>query len=57
MYGGISYYRDDVSISMVEFLDKERNDNQMMKYSTTKFGKDENDDKLYKELTTLIPHG
>ena len=29
----------------------------MMKYSTTKFGKDENDDKLYKELTTLVPHG
>lgn len=57
MYWGISYYRDDVSISMVEFLDKERNDNQMMKYSTTKFGKDENDDKLYKELTTLVPHG
>ena len=52
----ISYYRNIFSISVVEFMDKERNDNQMIKYSIKLIEKNDNDDKLYKELTPIVHH-
>ena len=47
---------DVVSISVVEFKDKQRNDNQLLVFSIKLFGKDGNDMKLYKQLTTIVPN-
>ena len=52
----VSYYRNMFSISVVDFMDKERNDNQMIKYSIKLIEKDYNDDNLYEELTTIVHH-
>ena len=52
----VSYYRNMFLISVVDFMDKERNDNQMIKYSIKLTEKDYNDDKLYEELTTIVHH-
>ena len=52
----ISYNHDAVSIGVVEFIDTQRNDNEMMKCLIKLFGRDDNDVQLYKELTTIDPH-
>ena len=52
----VNHYFDVVSISVVEFIDKHRNDNQPLAFSIKLFGKDGNDMKLYKQLTTIVPN-
>jgi len=52
--GKVNHYFDVVSISVVEFKDKHRNDNQPLVFSIKLFGKDGNDVKLYKQLTTIV---
>ena len=54
--GKFSHYYDVVSINVVEFIDKQRNDNDTMIFSIKLFGKDDNDIKLYKQLTTIVHH-
>ena len=49
-------YFDVVSISGVEFIDKHRNENDPLIFSIKLFGKDGNDMKLYKQLTTIVPN-
>ena len=49
--GKASHYYDVVSISAVEFIDKQRNDNDTMILSIKLFGKDDNGIKLFKQLT------
>ena len=39
MYGEVSHYYDVVSISFTDFIDKEHNNNQMLKYSIKNSGK------------------
>ena len=56
MPGEVSHYYDVVSISVVEFIDKQRNDNDPLIFSIKLFGKDGNDMKLYKQLTTIVPN-
>ena len=51
-----SHYYDVVSISIVEFIDKQRNNNDQLIFSIKLFGKDGNDMKLYKQLTTIVPN-
>ena len=54
--GNVRHYYDVVPISVVEFIDKKRSDNDTMIFSITLFGKDDNDIKLYKQLTTIVHH-
>ena len=54
--GKVGHYYDVVSKSVVEFVDKQRNDYETMIFSIKLFGKDDNDVKLFKELTTIVPH-
>ena len=54
--GKISHYYDVVLISGVECIDKQCNDNYIMKFLINLFGKDDNDAKRFKELTTIVPH-
>ena len=49
--GKASHYYDVVSISAVEFINKQRNDNDTMIFSIKLFGKDDNGSKLFKQLT------
>ena len=50
----MNHYFDVVSISVVEFIDKHCNDNQPLLLSIKLVGKDGNDVKLYKQLTTIV---
>ena len=52
----VGHYDDVVSINVVEFIDKQRHDNDTMKLSIKMFGKDDNNIKLLKQLTTIVPH-
>ena len=52
--GKVNHYFDVVSISVVEFIDKHRNENDPLIFSIKLFGKDGNDMKLYKQLTTIV---
>ena len=45
--GNVSHYYDVLSISVVEFIDKQRNDNDTMIFSIKLFGKDDNDINLF----------
>ena len=54
--GKVSHYYDVVSIIIIEFIDKQRNDNGSLIFSIKLFGKDGNDMKLYKQLTTVLLH-
>ena len=54
--GEISHYYAVISISVVEFTDKQRNGYEMMIFSITLFGKHDNDIKVFKKLTTIVPH-
>ena len=54
--GKAYHYFDVVSISVVEFKDKHCNDDQPLVFSIKVFGKDGNDVKLYKQLTTIVPN-
>ena len=54
--GKVNHYFDVVLISVVEFIEKHRNDNQTLVFSIKLFGKDGNDMKLYKQLTTIVPN-
>ena len=54
--GNFSHYYDVLSISVVEFIDKQPNDNNTMTFSIIFFGKDDNDVKLFKQLTTKVPY-
>ena len=56
MPGEVNHYLDVVSISGVEFIDKYRNENNPLIFSIKLFGKDGNDMKLYKQLTTIVPN-
>ena len=56
MSGEVSHYYDVVSISVVDFVDKQRNDNDPLICSIKLFGKDCNAIKLYKQLTTIVPN-
>ena len=47
---------DVVSMSVVEFIDKHRNENDPWIFSIKLFGKDDNDMKLNKQLTTIVPN-
>ena len=50
------HYYNVYSISGVVFVDKQRNDNNIIIFSIKLFGKDNNDGKLFKQLTTIVPH-
>ena len=52
--GKVNNYFDVVSISIVEFIDKHRNENDALSFLIKLFGKDGNDMKLYKQLTTIV---
>ena len=52
--GKVNHYFDVVSISVVEFIDKHRNENDSLIFLIKVFGKDGNDMKLYKQLTTIV---
>ena len=54
--GKVSYYYDVVSISGVEFIDKQHNNNDTMTFSIKLFEKDDSDVKLFKQLTTIVSH-
>ena len=54
MPGKVSHNYDVVSISVVEIIDKQRNDNDPLIFSIKLFGKDDNAMKLYKQLTTIV---
>ena len=54
--GNVSHYYDVVSISVVKFIDKQCNNNDSLIFSIKLFGKDGNDLKLYKQLTTIVPN-
>ena len=56
MPGEVSHYYDAVSISGVEFIDKQRNDSDPLIFSIKLFRKDGNDMKLYTQLTTIVPN-
>ena len=49
-----NHYYDVVLISLAEFIDKQRNDNDPLIFSINLFEKDGNDMKLYKQLTTIV---
>ena len=44
------------SLSDVEFIDKQRNYNDIMIFSIKLFAKNDNDINLFKKLTTIVPH-
>ena len=44
------------SLSDVEFIDKQRNCNDIMIFSIKLFAKNDNDINLFKKLTTIVPH-
>ena len=50
----ISHYYDVVSIRIIEFIDEQGNDNNPLIFAIKLFGKDSNDMKLYKQLTTIV---
>ena len=52
----VTRYYDVVSLSVVEFIDTQRNNNDLLIFSIKLFGKDGNDMKLYKQLTTIVPN-
>ena len=52
----VGHYYDVLSISSVEFIDKQCIDNETMILSIKLFEKDDNDVKLFKEVTTIVPH-
>ena len=52
----MNHYFHVVSISVVEFIDRHRNDNHALVFSIKLFGKNCNDMKLYKQLTTIVPN-
>ena len=54
--GKVNHYFVVVSISVIEFIDKHRNENDPLIFSIKLFGKDGNDMKLYKQLTTIVPN-
>ena len=54
MSGEVNQYFDVVSISVVEFIDKHRNENDPLIFLIKLFRKDGNDMKLYKQLTTIV---
>lgn len=54
--GKVGHYYDVVSISIVEYIDKQRNDIDTIIFSIKLFGKDDNYVKLFKQLTTKVPH-
>ena len=54
--GTVGHYYDVVSIRSVEFIDKQCIDNETMILSIKLFEKDDNDVKLFKEVTTIVPH-
>ena len=54
--GKVSCYCDIVSMSVVEFIDKQLNDNDPLIFSIKLLRKDGNDMKLYKHLTTIVPN-
>ena len=51
----VNHYFDVISISVVEFINKHRNENDPLIFSIKLFGKDGNDMKLYKQLATIVP--
>ena len=56
MPGEVNHYFDAVTISVVEFIDKHRNENNLLIFSIKLFGEYGNDMKLYKQLTTIVPN-
>ena len=52
----MNHYVDVVSISVVEFIDKHRDENDPLIFSIKLFGKDGNNMKLHKKLTTIVPN-
>ena len=52
----VNHYFDVISISVVEFINKHSNENDPLIFSIKLFGKDGNDMKLYKQLTTIVPN-
>ena len=54
MPGEVSHYYDVVLISVVVFIDKQSNDNDLLLFPIKLFWKDGNDVKLYKQLTTIV---
>ena len=54
--GKVNHHFDIVSINVVEFIDKHRNENDPLIFSIKLFGKDGNDMKLYKQPTTIVPN-
>ena len=56
MHGEMNHYYDVVSISVVEFIEVQRNDNDIMIFLIKLFGEDDNDIKLFKQLTTKFPY-
>ena len=54
--GKISHYYDVFLISVVDFIDKQLNDNGMINFSIKIFGNDDNNVQLFKELTVIVPH-
>ena len=56
MPGEVNHYFDIVSISVVECINKHRNENNSFVFSIKLFGKDGNDMKLYKKLTRIVPN-
>ena len=54
--GKVSHYNAVVSISVIDFIYKQRNDDDTMIFSIKLFGSDDNGVKLFKQLTTKVPH-
>ena len=54
--GKVNHFYDVVSISVVKLTDNYFNENDPMIFSIKLFGKDGNDVKLYKQLTTIVPN-
>ena len=52
--GKVGPYYDVVSISVVEFIDKHHNDNDTMLFSIKLFVENDNDIKLFKQLTRKV---
>ena len=52
----MNHYFDLISISVVEFIDKHRNENDPLIFLIKLFRKDGNDIKLYEQLTTIVPN-
>ena len=52
----VVHYYDIVSIIVVEFIDKQRNENDPLIFLIKLIGKYGDDMKLYKQLTTIVPN-